>query len=100
MPEERSTQNAGFAYGNAQTQPRTRDYFWFSIVNLVCCCFPLGIAAIIYSRKTRDAVLLNDIPTAAKHSRVTLILNVVALILGIIFAIVFTFIYYKFLQEK
>ncbi|XP_063292631.1 synapse differentiation-inducing gene protein 1-like [Pelobates fuscus] len=91
MPEERGNQGLGFA----QSEQRTSDYLWWSIMNLVCCCLPLGIAAIIYSRKTRDAVLTHDMDSAARYSHKTLILNISALVIGIILNIIVLCVYFK-----
>uniref|UniRef100_A0A6I8R8F7 Uncharacterized protein n=1 Tax=Xenopus tropicalis TaxID=8364 RepID=A0A6I8R8F7_XENTR len=42
----------------AVPQERVRDYLGVSIANLVCCCLPLGLAALLYSIQVgRSAIL-------------------------------------------
>ncbi|KAM5132384.1 dispanin subfamily A member 2b-like [Mantella aurantiaca] len=67
---------------------RNKDYLVWSIISLICCCFPLGLAALIFSIKSRDANNQNDADTAAKHSRTSFYLNIAALVLGVILIIV------------
>ncbi|KAK7127359.1 hypothetical protein R3I93_020062 [Phoxinus phoxinus] len=59
------------------------DYLGYSIFTLVCCCFPLGIAAVIYSVSTRNANMAGERDLATRSSRTTLILNHVSLGLGL-----------------
>ncbi|CAJ0950181.1 unnamed protein product [Ranitomeya imitator] len=37
-----------------------KDYLVWSILSLLCCCLPIGLAAVIYSVRTRDATHQND----------------------------------------
>ncbi|XP_018427201.1 PREDICTED: dispanin subfamily A member 2b-like [Nanorana parkeri] len=67
---------------------RGKDYLVWSIFSLICCFCPLGLAALIFSIKSRDANNQNDADTAEKHSRTSLYLNIAALVLGIILIIV------------
>ncbi|KAM5132234.1 synapse differentiation-inducing gene protein 1-like [Mantella aurantiaca] len=64
-------------------QPTHKDYLGLSIMNMICCCFPLGIAALIFSIQTRDAVSRQDAASAAANSRTAFTLNMVALGIGI-----------------
>ncbi|XP_031762211.1 proline rich transmembrane protein 1B-like [Xenopus tropicalis] len=66
------------------TQPVCKDYMGCSIANLLCCCFPIGIAALIFSIKTRDDISRGDMITAASDSRTAFTLNMVALGLGLV----------------
>ncbi|XP_051920838.1 proline-rich transmembrane protein 1-like [Hippocampus zosterae] len=59
------------------------DYLGYSIFTLLCCCLPLGIAALIYSINTREANHSGDQLTAERCSRTARTLNHVALGLGI-----------------
>ncbi|KAG8143345.1 hypothetical protein E2320_000583, partial [Naja naja] len=70
------------------------DYLGYSIFTLLCCCLPLGIAALIYSIQTQGANQRGDIVSAKKYSKVALILDHIALALGItssILASIFVF---------
>ncbi|XP_053307633.1 proline rich transmembrane protein 1B-like [Spea bombifrons] len=60
-----------------------KDYLGLSIFNLICCCLPLGIAALVYSCKTRDSLARGDMVSASSESRTTFTLNMVALGIGI-----------------
>ncbi|KAG7229462.1 hypothetical protein INR49_012861 [Caranx melampygus] len=64
------------------TQP-VNDYLGYSIFNLLCCCLPLGIAALIYSILAREANHAGDRMTAERNSRTAKILNHVGLGIGI-----------------
>ncbi|KAL0984985.1 hypothetical protein UPYG_G00151450 [Umbra pygmaea] len=65
------------------------DYLCYSIFTLLCCCFPLGIAALIYSILTRDANNQGHQQMAEKNSRLARILNHSALGIGITFIILY-----------
>ncbi|XP_068999410.1 proline-rich transmembrane protein 1 [Embiotoca jacksoni] len=59
------------------------DYLGYSIFTMMCCCLPLGIAALIYSISAREANHVGDQMTAERSSRTARTLNHVALGLGI-----------------
>ncbi|XP_068591406.1 synapse differentiation-inducing gene protein 1-like [Cebidichthys violaceus] len=63
------------------------DYLCYSIFTLLCCCLPLGIAALIYSISAREANHAGDQMSAERSSRTARTLNHVALGLGIGFLI-------------
>ncbi|KAM3923103.1 synapse differentiation-inducing gene protein 1-like [Leptodactylus fuscus] len=65
------------------TTPTYKDYLGCSIFNLICCCFPIGLAALIFSCKTKNSTSCGDLTSAASNSRVAFILNMVALALGL-----------------
>ncbi|KAG9467279.1 hypothetical protein GDO78_015255 [Eleutherodactylus coqui] len=74
---------------------RQKDYLGWSIFSLLCCFCPIGLAALIFSLKSRDASNQNDADSAVKHSRTAFSLNIAALVVGIIvliIAIVFFFV--------
>ncbi|XP_039181586.1 trafficking regulator of GLUT4 1-like [Crotalus tigris] len=59
------------------------DYLGYSIFTLLCCCLPLGVAALIYSIKTQGANQQGDVASARKYSKLALVLDHTALGLGI-----------------
>ncbi|XP_039629563.1 proline-rich transmembrane protein 1-like [Polypterus senegalus] len=59
------------------------DYLGYSIFTMLCCCLPIGIAALIYSIKTQDANKAGNLDLARKHSRTARVLNHTALGIGI-----------------
>ncbi|KAF4076122.1 hypothetical protein AMELA_G00226930 [Ameiurus melas] len=64
------------------------DYLGYSIFTMLCCCLPLGIAALIYSINTRDANLTGNRDLALRNSRTSRLLNNIALGLGIVSIII------------
>ncbi|XP_044134614.1 dispanin subfamily A member 2b-like [Bufo gargarizans] len=67
---------------------RQKDYLSLSIVSMLFCFCPLGLAALIFSLKSRDASNQNDPDTAAKHSKTAYHLNIAAMVVGIILIII------------
>ncbi|XP_054477172.1 cysteine-rich and transmembrane domain-containing protein 1-like [Anoplopoma fimbria] len=63
------------------------DYLCYSIFTLLCCCLPLGIAALIYSISAREANHSGDQVSAERSSKMARTLNHVGLGLGIGFLI-------------
>ncbi|XP_041843927.1 proline-rich transmembrane protein 1-like [Melanotaenia boesemani] len=59
------------------------DYMCYSIFTMICCCLPLGIAALIYSISAREANHTGDQMAAERNSRTARTLNHVALGLGL-----------------
>ncbi|KAK5862670.1 hypothetical protein PBY51_018040 [Eleginops maclovinus] len=59
------------------------DYLCYSIFTMLCCCLPLGIAALIYSISTREANHVGNRQGAERSSRIARILNHVGLGIGI-----------------
>ncbi|MEE6481936.1 hypothetical protein FKM82_013075 [Ascaphus truei] len=64
-----------------------RDYLMLSIFTLLCCFVPFGVAALIFSIKTRDSVHLGDVISAKKNSHWALILNSAAMLTGLMILI-------------
>ncbi|CAH2254348.1 proline-rich transmembrane 1-like [Pelobates cultripes] len=64
-------------------QPAHNDYLCLSIVSLILCFLPLGVAAVIYSCKSRDSLRHGDMFSAAIDSRMAFKLNMAALGIGI-----------------
>ncbi|XP_076869049.1 uncharacterized protein LOC143519475 [Brachyhypopomus gauderio] len=65
------------------------DYLGYSIFTLLCCCLPLGIAALIYSINTREANMSGNRGQAERSSRLARILNHTALGIGIAIIIIY-----------
>ncbi|CAN9514074.1 unnamed protein product [Ophioblennius macclurei] len=59
------------------------DYLCYSIFTMVCCCMPLGIAALIYSISAREANFHGNQAEAERSSRMARTLNHVALGIGV-----------------
>uniref|UniRef100_A0A3P8VWI3 Si:dkey-33i11.9 n=2 Tax=Cynoglossus semilaevis TaxID=244447 RepID=A0A3P8VWI3_CYNSE len=71
-----------FATQGALARP-VNDYLGYSIFTMLCCCLPIGIAALIHSIFTRDAIRNGDQTTAEKSSRMARNLNHTALGIGL-----------------
>ncbi|XP_041649947.1 synapse differentiation-inducing gene protein 1-like isoform X2 [Cheilinus undulatus] len=69
------------------TQPQPEhpinDYLCYSIFNMLCCCLPLGVAALIYSISAREANHVGDWMAAERSSRTARTLNHIGLGIGI-----------------
>ncbi|XP_026139111.1 synapse differentiation-inducing gene protein 1-like [Carassius auratus] len=59
------------------------DYLAYSIFTMLCCCFPLGVAALIYSISTRDANFSGQRELAEKNSKMARNLNHTGLGIGL-----------------
>ncbi|KAG5271619.1 hypothetical protein AALO_G00182050 [Alosa alosa] len=69
------------------------DYLGYSIFTMLCCCFPLGIAALIFSISTRDANSQGNRPMAEKNSQTARKLNHAGLGIGLTFTIIIFILY-------
>ncbi|XP_058601656.1 synapse differentiation-inducing gene protein 1-like [Onychostoma macrolepis] len=65
------------------------DYLGYSIFTLLCCCMPLGSAALVYSLTTRDANMFGHRQIASRNSRMARIINHVSVAVGLIFCLIF-----------
>lgn len=72
---------------------RHSDYLCWSICNLLCCFWPLGLAAIIFSCKTRSDDDYNNAEAAACSSKTALALNITSLVAGIVMYIIIVVVY-------
>ncbi|KAI7806671.1 putative interferon-induced transmembrane protein 3 [Triplophysa rosa] len=61
------------------------DYMCYSVFTTLCCCLPLGVAALVYSLTTRDANAFGHRPIAEKNSRMARTLNHINLGIGLSF---------------
>ncbi|KAL1258753.1 hypothetical protein QQF64_009330 [Cirrhinus molitorella] len=60
------------------------DYMCYSIFTMLCCCFPLGLVALIYSCSTQDANHSGQRQLAKKNSATARTLNNIGLFIGIV----------------
>ncbi|XP_057694202.1 transmembrane protein 91-like [Corythoichthys intestinalis] len=67
-----------------QTHTAAPSYLAWSILNTLCCCLPLGIAAIVFSSKVQNANATGNSVAAADASKTAKILNILALVCGLI----------------
>ncbi|XP_077312154.1 dispanin subfamily A member 2b-like [Lithobates pipiens] len=74
--------------------PQHKDYLIWSICSMICCFFPTGIAALIFSVKTRDAIYLQNDTVASKYSRTTYQLNIASSVIGIVIYIAIFVLYF------
>ncbi|CAN9511370.1 unnamed protein product [Ophioblennius macclurei] len=72
-----------------QSRAAAQTHLLWSIFTTLCCCLPLGIAAIVCSCRAQNANAVGEAATAADASRTAKILNVIGLVCGIIFIIIF-----------
>ncbi|KAJ8391264.1 hypothetical protein AAFF_G00095310 [Aldrovandia affinis] len=70
------------------TRSQVPTYLAWSIFNTLCCCCPIGIAAIVCSSRVSGANNVGDTTRAQEASRIAKILNIVGLVLGIILIII------------
>ncbi|XP_017564254.1 trafficking regulator of GLUT4 1-like [Pygocentrus nattereri] len=69
------------------------DYLGYSIFTMLCCCLPLGVAALVFSVNTREANVSGNRPQAERSSRMARILNNTALGIGIVFIVLYLVLY-------
>ncbi|KAF7667130.1 hypothetical protein LDENG_00077940 [Lucifuga dentata] len=73
----------------SQSRAAAPTYLGWSIFNTLCCCLPLGIAAIVCSCRAQNANAVGEAATAEDASRTAKILNIIGLVCGIILIIIF-----------
>ncbi|XP_060113819.1 proline rich transmembrane protein 1B-like [Heteronotia binoei] len=79
--------------------PHAPDYMGYSIFTMLFCCLPLGIAALVYSIRTRDANRMGNGTEAQENSRTARIFAHCGLAVGIVL-MKFVSIYLVFLRTK
>ncbi|KAG5268377.1 hypothetical protein AALO_G00212020 [Alosa alosa] len=70
-------------------RPKVKSHMIWSIITTLCCCLPLGIGAIICSRRVDKANLEGDVTWAEEASRKAKILNITGLVCGILLMAIF-----------
>ncbi|MCL2743622.1 MAG: DUF1559 domain-containing protein [Planctomycetaceae bacterium] len=76
-------------YGAEPIRNVPADYLIWSIISTLCCCLPLGIAAIIFSTQCKSAISAGDLATAQSKSKTAFMLNIISLLLGLIFNVLY-----------
>lgn len=61
-----------------------KDFFLFSIFNILCCNVCLGIPALVYSVKTREANKHGRYQDASASSRLSKIFNIYSVLVGLL----------------
>ncbi|XP_058383320.1 interferon-induced transmembrane protein 3-like [Diceros bicornis minor] len=75
---------------NIRTETSVPDHIVWSLFNTVymnCCC--LGIVAFAYSVKSRDRKMVGDMTGAQSYASTAKLLNILALVLGILVIVIF-----------
>ena len=75
-----------------ENPPKT--YMGYSVFNTVCCCLCIGIAAIIFSAKTKEANKRGDYQEAEKYSKKAKRLNKTAFLTGLVILIFYILLNY------
>uniref|UniRef100_A0A8C7MDS3 Uncharacterized protein n=1 Tax=Oncorhynchus kisutch TaxID=8019 RepID=A0A8C7MDS3_ONCKI len=70
------------------TRTTVPSYLGWSIFNTLCCCLPIGIAAIVCSCRADNANAVGEARAAAEASRMAKILNIVGFVIGIVLLII------------
>ena len=65
------------------------NYLWQSIVCTVCCCWPLGIPAIVYAAQVNTKVLQGDLEGARNSSHNARMWCWIAFGAGLVFSLVY-----------
>ncbi|XP_063168100.1 transmembrane protein 91 [Candoia aspera] len=68
---------------NSFSMLQPQDYLGLAVFSMLCCFWPLGIAAFYLSQKTNKASTMGDYPRAWTASRQTFALAVLSIVLGI-----------------
>ncbi|XP_046856830.1 metacaspase-1-like [Xenia sp. Carnegie-2017] len=68
----------------AETNPVINDHMTLSIVSFLCCCWPIGIFAIIKSREARNRSVAGDYEGAIASAYIAKNLAVIAIVCSIV----------------
>ncbi|ESO89459.1 hypothetical protein LOTGIDRAFT_234302 [Lottia gigantea] len=69
------------------TNPRPNDYFTFALLTCLCCFWPTGIAALVFSCNSRDASDRLDFNQAQNDGRMAKIFSIISLVIGLVWII-------------
>lgn len=69
-------------------QPKPENYLVLSIFTCLCCCWLLGIFAIMYSLQVDSSWTVGNYEEARRSSRTALHLNIATVIVGIVLGVV------------
>lgn len=73
--------------GDALQAP-PNSWLIFSIFSCLCCCWPIGIAAIVFSVRSNDQKALRNYQKSRDYARTALILNITSVVVGTIVLVV------------
>nr|XP_033812360.1 transmembrane protein 91 isoform X2 [Geotrypetes seraphini] len=83
MPELEDSSSDSDSEEGAFSLVLPQDYLGLSVFTMLCCFWPMGIAAFYMSQKTNKALAKGDYQGAGSASRHTFFLAVLSIILGI-----------------
>ncbi|XP_062517882.1 uncharacterized protein LOC134193109 [Corticium candelabrum] len=72
----------GYTQQTVYGAPLVKDYMVLSLITLVCCCWPIGICALLSSMRVRESLRINDRAGAEEASRTARTLNIVGIVIG------------------
>uniref|UniRef100_A0A672HDH6 Proline-rich transmembrane protein 1 n=1 Tax=Salarias fasciatus TaxID=181472 RepID=A0A672HDH6_SALFA len=78
-----------------QSHDEIPSYCGWSIFTALCCCWPFGLTALIYSNKVDTANASGEFQKAADASSTAKTLNIMGLVCRIILLIVFAYQIYQ-----
>lgn len=64
------------------------DYLCFNIFVTICCCWPIGIIAILKSVETREAINRGDAPRATSAAAQAKKFGIITLVVGILMVVI------------
>lgn len=80
------TYNQTYTTEAVKPKVNSTPFLVWSIINLVCCCMPLGIAGLVFAIKAGSATTQEDADKAIKLAKT---LNLVGTILGAVVAVLY-----------
>ncbi|KAL4647162.1 hypothetical protein GN956_G8477 [Arapaima gigas] len=76
--------------GNAaQEQPKPPDYLILAILSCFCPVWPINIVGLVYSIMSRNSLQQGDVDGAKRLGRVSRLLSIVSMVLGLVFIIIY-----------
>ncbi|XP_064608051.1 transmembrane protein 233-like [Liolophura sinensis] len=74
--------------------PPPNNHMALAIVSCLCCFWPLGLVAIIFSSMSADAARSGDYDTAQTKAKVSLGLSISAIIVGVLTVTIILIVYF------